>query len=113
MRHAPLVSLANAADLGQTREHIQSGTFTAWADELLRGPLGKDPEGPPGGAGGGRRGKDGKVLGKDEWIMFEGRKRYLPVISVSFSCEDQQISGLIIFARFKGRLKQKSLFPLD
>ena len=49
--------------LRQTREQIQSGTFTPWSDELLAGPLGQDPEGPPGGAGGFRRGKDGKVLG--------------------------------------------------
>jgi queuine tRNA-ribosyltransferase len=50
--------------LRQAREQIQSGTFTPWADELLAGPLGKDPEGPPGGPGGFRRGKDGKVLGE-------------------------------------------------
>ncbi len=48
----------------QAREHIRAGDFAPWSNELLSGPLGKDPEGPPGGAGGFRRGRDGKLLGE-------------------------------------------------
>lgn len=50
--------------LSQARSRIRAGAFTPWSDELLAGPLGKDPEGPPGGPGGFRRGKDGKLLGE-------------------------------------------------
>ncbi len=50
--------------LRRAREHIRVGDFTAWSDKLLAGPLGKDPEGPPGGAGGFRRGRDGKIAGE-------------------------------------------------
>ncbi len=46
----------------QARERIRAGDFAPWSNELLSGPLGKDPEGPPGGAGGFRRSPSGKLL---------------------------------------------------
>ncbi len=51
--------------LRQAREHIRAGDFAPWSDELLSGPLGKDPEGPPGG-GGFRRSPSGKLLSEPE-----------------------------------------------
>ncbi len=35
--------------LARLREAIRAGRFSAWAEEFLAGPLGTDPEGPPGG----------------------------------------------------------------
>lgn len=37
--------------LRRAREKIAAGAFSAWAAELLAGPLGPDPGGPPGGGG--------------------------------------------------------------
>ncbi|MDA1000063.1 MAG: tRNA guanosine(34) transglycosylase Tgt [bacterium] len=37
--------------LRRARERIAAGDFSAWAAALLAGPLGLDPEGPPGGGG--------------------------------------------------------------
>ena len=42
--------------LGRAREAIRSGGFASFARELLAGPLGADPGGPPGGRGGRERG---------------------------------------------------------
>ncbi len=47
--------------LRRMREAIRGGVFAAWAQEVLAGPLGHDPEGPPRG-GGLRRSASGRLL---------------------------------------------------
>ncbi|MBI2177661.1 MAG: tRNA guanosine(34) transglycosylase Tgt [Candidatus Tectomicrobia bacterium] len=47
---------------GRMREVIRAGRFDSWAEELLAGPLGRDPEGPPGGGQGLRRSPAGRLL---------------------------------------------------
>ncbi|MEE9276211.1 MAG: tRNA guanosine(34) transglycosylase Tgt [bacterium] len=44
--------------LRRAREALAAGGFAAWAEEILAGPLGEDPEGPPGG---GREGAEEPV----------------------------------------------------
>ena len=46
--------------LARARKAIEEGRFSAWAEEQLAGPLGRDPEGPPGG-GRGRRDRAGRL----------------------------------------------------
>jgi len=48
--------------VGRMQEEIRSGRFSAWAEKVLGGPLGQDPEGPPRGRGL-RRSPAGKPLG--------------------------------------------------
>ena len=48
--------------LAQAREEINEGRFSSWAEEQLAGPLGRDPEGPPGGGGGLRRDRSGRLV---------------------------------------------------
>ena len=44
------------------QEEIRAGRFGAWAGEVLAGPLGQDPGGPPGGGQGLRRSPAGRLL---------------------------------------------------
>ncbi len=48
--------------LAQARKAINRGRFSSWAEEQLAGPLGRDPEGPPGGGGGLRRDRSGRLV---------------------------------------------------
>ena len=48
--------------LARAREEINRGRFSSWAEEQLAGPLGRDPEGPPGGSGGLRRDRSGRLV---------------------------------------------------
>ena len=47
--------------LARARKAISEGRFASWAEEQLAGPLGRDPEGPPGG-GGVRRDRAGRFI---------------------------------------------------
>ena len=48
--------------LARAREEINRGCFSSWAEEQLAGPLGRDPEGPPGSGGGWRRDRSGRIV---------------------------------------------------
>ena len=48
--------------LSRVQEEIKKGSFSSWAEEQLAGPLGQDPEGPPGGGGGWRRDRSGRLV---------------------------------------------------
>lgn len=49
--------------LAEARKAITEGRFSPWAEEQLAGPLGRDPEGPPGG-GQARRDRSGRLASR-------------------------------------------------
>ena len=48
--------------LARARDAIRKGSFSSWAEEQLAGPLGRDPEGPPGGGPRLRRDRAGRLV---------------------------------------------------
>ena len=46
--------------LRRAREALRAGNFSAWAEDALAGPLGRDPEGPPGGGDPPQAGEGGR-----------------------------------------------------
>ena len=48
--------------LARAREEIGNGRFSSWAEEQLAGPLGRDPQGPPGGGTGWLRDRAGRLV---------------------------------------------------